>query len=39
MTGSQQQVHSAGHSDGEEHILDAILNPRFRDEWNPKQSI
>jgi hypothetical protein len=28
MTGSQQQVHSAGHSDGEEHILDALLNPR-----------
>jgi hypothetical protein len=35
MTGSQQQVHSADHSDGEEHILDALLNPRFRDEWNP----
>jgi hypothetical protein len=39
MTGSQPQVHSADHSDGEEHILDALLNPRFRDEWNPKQSI
>jgi hypothetical protein len=35
MTGWQQQMHSADHSEGEEHILDALLNPRLRDEWNP----
>jgi hypothetical protein len=33
MTGWQQQMHSADHSEGEEHILDALLNPRLRDEW------
>ena len=34
MTGSQHQMHSADHSDGED-ILNVLLNPRFRDEWNP----